>query len=325
MPGKLSLMSKRTVLAGMAAAGIAARLDAHAGHKTEKRFFAAHGLQIGLQLYPLRNELRADFAGTLRKVAAIGYRDIETSSLYGQTAAQCRAAFDAAGLTCRAMHVMPQAIGPGANLSANFDQVVADAHTMGATDVVMPVFLVPDQLLANPKPGQGNPFVIGGQALTADDYARMADFLNDKGDKLRREGLQLSYHNHNVEFAPLGDSYGLQILLRRTDPRLVQFELDVGWAYAAGVDVFALLEAHRGRITKFHVKDIQPTTPRNFAIQQEPADLGKGVIDWPRLLPAAYAAGTRGFYVEQEDPFTRPPIDVMADNYRYLENLTMPG
>ena len=223
------------------------------------------------------------------------------------------------------MHVMPQPLGPGSNLTTNFDQVVADAHTMGATDVVMPLFLIPERLVSDAKSNPANFIPAAGQALTTDDYVRMADFLNDKGAALRKRGLQLSYHNHNVEFAPQGDSFGLEILLRKTSPKLVQFELDVGWAYAARADVFALLNAHPGRFTKFHVKDIKPTTPLNFAIVQDPADLGKGVIDWKRLLPAAYAAGTRGFYVEQEDPFTRPPIEVMADNYRYLAELTTPG
>lgn len=317
-------MSKRTMMKGIAAVAVAAGLG-RAAAATETPFFEAHGLPIGIQLYPLRTDLRADFAGTLRKVARIGYRLVETSSLYGHSAADCRTALDAAGLACRSMHAMPQPLGPGANLTTSFDQVVADAHTIGATDVVMPLFLIPERLLSNPG-GKPSDFIpAAGEALIADDYARMADFLNEKGEALRKQGLQLSYHNHNVEFAPQGTEFGLEILLRKTDTKFVQFELDVGWAYASRIDVFALLDAHPGRITKFHVKDIKPTTPLNFAIVQDPADLGKGIVDWKRLLPAAYAAGTRGFYVEQEDPFTRPPIEVMADNYRYLAELRTAG
>jgi sugar phosphate isomerase/epimerase len=313
-------MSKRTLMKGMAAA-VAVGVGDAAAAVAEAPFFAAHRLQIGIQLYALRVDMRADFAGTLRKVAAIGYRLVETSSQYGHSVADFRMALDAAGLACRSIHAMPQPLGQGPDLTTNFDQVVAEAHTIGATGVVMPLFLIPERLRSAPNSNPGNIIGSAGKALTADDYLRMADFLNAKGEALRKHGLQLSYHNHNVEFAPQGTSFGLEILLRKTSPRLVQFELDVGWAYAARADVFALLAAHPGRFTKFHIKDIKPTTPLNFAFKQDPADLGNGVIDWKRLLPAAYAAGTRGFYVEQEDPFTRPPIEVMADNYHYLANL----
>jgi sugar phosphate isomerase/epimerase len=310
---------------GLGAAAIAAGFGDAAAARTRAPFFAAHRLKIGVQLYALRREMRADFAGTLRKVAGIGYGIVETSSLYDQSAADFRKALDGVGLICPSMHAFPQPLGQGPDLTTSLDQIVANAHTLGATDVIMPLFLIPERLMSAPKVNGGNIIASAGQALTVDDYLRMADFLNAKGEALRRQGLQLGYHNHNVEFAPLGNSFGLEILLRKTNPKLVQFELDVGWAYAARANAFALLRAHPGRFTKFHVKDIKSTTPLNYALKQDPGDIGQGIIDWKRLLPAAYAAGTRGFYVEQEDPFTRPPIEVMADNYNYLANLKTHG
>ena len=102
--------------------------------------------------------------------------------------------------------------------------------------------------------------------MTADDWKFNADFLNSKGSMLKQAGLQLAYHNHNMEFTPLAGSSGYEILLRRTDPELVEFELDVGWVTAAGHDPLALLRDYPGRYRLMHVRDIRadpsPVMPR---------------------------------------------------------------
>ena len=79
----------------------------------------------------------------------------------------------------------------------------------------------------------------------------------------------------------------MELLLKNTDPALVQFEMDVGWVVAAGADPFVLMKAHKGRFTQMHVKDVKATTKPNFAFQQDPTEVGSGTIPWPRLLPAA--------------------------------------
>ncbi|HEX2818447.1 MAG TPA: sugar phosphate isomerase/epimerase, partial [Phenylobacterium sp.] len=129
------------------------------------------------------------------------------------------------------------------------------------------------------------------------------------------------YHNHNIEFAPKGETNGLEILLKYTDPALVPFEMDVGWVVAAGHDPFALLKAHPGRFRQMHVKDVKASTKANFAFQQDPADIGSGIIDWKRLLPAAYAHGVRDFFVEQEAPFDKPRLESVRIDFDYLNAL----
>jgi sugar phosphate isomerase/epimerase len=119
----------------------------------------------------------------------------------------------------------------------------------------------------------------------------------------------------------VGATTGLEILLAETDPKLVTFEMDVGWVAAAGHDPVALLAKHKGRFTLMHLKDIKPSTAANFALKMDPADVGSGKLDWKRLLSAAYAEGVRNFYLEQEPPFTRPRIEAAKIGFDYLNSV----
>jgi sugar phosphate isomerase/epimerase len=161
---------------------------------------------------------------------------------------------------------------------------------------------------------------LGGE-MTADEWKWNADYLNEKGRALKALGLTLGYHNHNVEFAPLGDTTGFEIMMRDTDPAVVNFEMDAGWLYAAGQDPLTWLAKHPGRFQAMHVKDVGPKTKPNFALEQEPMEVGAGVIDWRKLLPAARKAGVQRFFVEQEAPFARDPLESIAISAAYLRKL----
>jgi sugar phosphate isomerase/epimerase len=183
----------------------------------------------------------------------------------------------------------------------------------------MPMIAIPSRFGA-PTKEEG---VVGylrrvAEGTTADDWKANADFLNEKGKALKAAGIKVGYHNHNYEFAPVGSTTGMEILLANTDPALVTFEVDIGWVAAAGVDPYAFLAKHKGRFTLMHVKDVKADTKPNYAFQMDPAEIGAGALDWKRLLPEAYAAGVRGFYVEQEPPFTRPRLEAAKISYDYL-------
>jgi sugar phosphate isomerase/epimerase len=312
-----------SALAGAAGlATLAATGRAPAGEKAP--FFEAHHLSLGLQLYTLNPDLTKDFDGTLAAVQRIGYKTVELPSFYGRTAAQLRQALDAHGLVCPSAHVQGMAMGSGPSLAGDLDALAADAHVIGITDVVMPILLFP----ANFKPPAGAD-MLGvlraiGQAMHVADYEQMAEFLNDKGRKLHAHGIRVGYHNHNLELSPLADgSTGLEVLLRHTDARFVSFEMDAGWVAAAGLDPIALLKKHPGRFTQMHVKDIKPTTVANFGLQQDPTEVGSGKMDWRHILPVAYAAGVRRFYVEQEPPYPGTRLESVTKSYQYLTALVV--
>jgi len=312
-------MTRREVMAGMAVAG----LSGHAGRvfAAGKGFFGRHDLAIGVQLYTVNDAARADLAATFAKLAGIGYRAVELAGFLGKAPAEIRAAADGAGLTIRCCHIPAQAGRDEVSLSGDLARLAGDLKVLGVDRVVMPMFALPPT--ARPlKPGED---FIGYMAtiaagFTADDWKANAAFLNEAGAALQREGIALGYHNHNPEFAPIGKTNGFEILMRETEPHIF-VEMDAGWVMAAGVDPIALLGRYPGRFRMMHVKDIKRSTRRNFAFRQDPTEVGRGMLPWRRLLPAAYAAGVRDFFVEQEPPFAIDRFEALAISQHYLAGL----
>jgi sugar phosphate isomerase/epimerase len=288
-------------------------------------FFKRTGLPIGLQLYTLGGDLAAHLDDQLGQLSKMGYGAVEMAGYLGRTPKELRAAFDKAGLVCPSSHVQAASSAAAPGL-ADIDRVIADAHLIGIKHIVLPSSPVPSRIDMTPKPGETRGATLGRLAtqMTADDWKATADLLNAKGAVLKKAGMTMGYHNHNVEFAPLPDkngagTTGLEILLKSTDPALVQFEMDVGWVVAGGGDPFALLKAHGGRFKQMHVKDVKATTKTNYVFQQDPTEIGSGIIDWKHLLPAAYVAGVRGFFVEQEPPFEKPRLEAVKISVDYLK------
>lgn len=325
--GKTPVITRRTFLgtaAAVSCAAAAAGLAAPAQRR--RRFFAGHDLAIGLQLYTLGEAPYRDLDGALRTVASIGYRAVEPVALMKRTAPELRAALDRAGLSCPSTHVPLQTFGAaGPSLAGDVGQLAADMHVLGVEYVVVPLFRVPQRI--KPRKGEdGLHFLTrAAREMTADDWRRTAALLNEKGAALKRAGLKLAYHNHNVEFARYGSETAYELLLANTDPDLVCFEMDVGWVAAAGVDPIPLLRAHRRRFRLMHIKDLKASTVPNNAFRMDPADVGAGSLDWQRILPAGYEVGVRYYYVEQEPPFAGPRMDAARADYDYLARLTAPA
>ena len=272
---------------------------------------------IGLQLYTLGNEVRPDVAGALRRVAAIGYREVEVGDFYGLSGAELRALLDANGLTCPSLHVPITPLG-GPLSFADTPRVVAEAHAIGARYVGPSIFPFPANF--ERVAGEGPQQMLGRMAhgMGADGWARISDTLNEIGARLRPEGLKLSYHNHNLEFVRVGESTAIDLLLAQTDPNLVTFQIDVGWVAAAGMTPADFIAQHGPRISMLHVKDLLDG-PANNALEMQPADVGAGRQDWPAILRAAKAAGVAHYFIEQEPPFTHPRFEAAQNGYNFIE------
>lgn len=313
-------ISRRAFLGAAAAASCMAATAGFAGPARSRGFFAGHDLPIGLQLYTLGEAPYRNLEGTLQEVAGIGYRTVESVGFMKRTAPEFRAALDRARLACPSAHVplQPDPAG-GPTLAGDVGKLAADIHRLGAEYVVVPIFAVPPRFGA-PRKGEGGVEFLSrvGAQMTADDWRRLAAQLDEKGAALKREGLKLAYHNHNVEFTRHGTKTAFELLLENTDPGNVWFEMDVGWVAAAGVDPMGLLRSHRHRFRLMHIKDIEAGTVPNHAFKMDPADVGSGVLDWKAILPAGYNAGVRYYYVEQEPPFAGPRMDAARADYQYL-------
>ncbi|MEJ0099238.1 MAG: sugar phosphate isomerase/epimerase [Pseudomonadota bacterium] len=320
-------MDRRTWLRGAMAAGLATRM-AHlpAAPAGGSGWFARQHVPIGLQLCTVGDEAKRDIDGTLARIAKIGYRTIELAGYHGQTPAKLRAAATRNNVKFTSIHVNAVAKPGEPGLDQDLARLAADLHELGVTDVVMPMFPFPERFGTQRKDESFPAYVQRvGSGLTRDDWQRTAELLNDRGGKLRGTGLRFGYHNHNPEFAPLGDTNGLELLLANTSPDDVVFELDVGWAAAGGVDPAALLSRHPRRFQLMHVKDIRASTKTNYALQQDPAEVGAGKLNWEGLLPAAFKAGVRKFYVEQEPPFTTDRFTAIDSSFRYLRAFDLPA
>ena len=268
--------SRRSFLLGAAAVAVA-------GGRTGWPISAS--IPIGLQLYSVSEDLQKSVPDTLRALRAIGYTRVETSGFYGLTAQLFSDQLKAAGLSCHSAHLQFGVADPG----PLFEQ----AHALGAHYVVSSAQFANKTAEADPK---------------LEDYAAMADHLNMLGRQAKQAGLQYAYHNHNFEFRKLeGDQIGFDVLLAKTDPAVVAFELDCGWAVAAGATPADYFRRYPERFRMLHVKDFKPTQGPSISLAQDKrpqgTELGRGHIDYRPILKAAIAAGIDEFYIEQEPPF----------------------
>ncbi len=264
---------------------------------------------VGLQLYTVREELKKDLTGTLRAVAAIGYRLIEL----GEDDLPAQALHDAiasAGLTClgglcQTHHLADQA-----------DATIARAKTLGYRYLSC----------AWPQ-GLDSGFRVNpartANALTLDDYRRLAELCNRFGEKCRDAGMQLVYHSHNFEFRPIDGTEPFDLLVRQTDPKFFQIELDTYWVARAGRDPVDFFHKYPGRVATLHVKDMKPVNGPTFdadAGRDAFTEVGNGTMDWKRILSAADAAGVQHAFAEQ-DSGDHPPIESAKISFDYLKKI----
>lgn len=224
--------------------------------------------RIGLQLYTLRNEMSEDFAGTLARVAELGFKEMEFAGYMGNSAADVRSMLDANGLTSPAAHIQLLAIRD------NLEREIETAQTIGQKYIVVPILPPNERTIA--------------------DYHRHAEALNRAGEACKAAGLKMGYHNHDFEFATVQGQRPYDILVEETDPDLVAMELDLFWITKAGVDPAEYINKYPGRFAMLHVKDMD-TLGRM-------ADVGKGTIKFAELFSRVDTGGFEHYFVEHDNP-----------------------
>ena len=316
-----SSFDRRSVLTGLAGLGLAAVDCGPALAAIRQTFFERIHRPIGLQLYTLGEDVGKDLDRAFARLVEIGYRDIELPELYGKKPADIKAAADRAGLAINCLHISAYSIGGSLSISSEPQSIADLLKTLGASETVLPMSRMPPSFKM-PADGNYQPVVVRAFAeADADHWKRTAELLNERASALRPYGIRLGYHNHNVEFVPIGKSTGWEILADATDPKLVTFETDIGFLGAAGIDPVAFLRRYSGRIRLLHIKDIKPTTKINYALEMDPAVIGEGKFDWARILPEAEKAGVKYYYVEMEPPYGIPRMEAVARSFAYLTKL----
>jgi sugar phosphate isomerase/epimerase len=244
--------------------------------------------RIGVQLYTVRSDLARDFDGTLSRIADLGYREVEFAGYHGKTPAEVRASLARLGLAAPSSHVsLPE-------FRKDIDGAIANATQVGHRYLVVP-------------------WLDASERKSLDDYRRLADELNGIGERVRRAGMQLAYHNHDFELEPIGGRVPLDVLIERTDPALMVLELDLYWVTKAGADPMTYFTRHPGRIHLVHVKDSAG------APEHRMVDVGQGTIDFARLFARREQAGIRHAFVEHDNPAT--PLETLRVSHDYLSRL----
>ncbi len=238
----------------------------------------------GMTLYTVRNEMAEDPVETLKKVSEIGYKYIEAvnyedGKFYGMTPAEFKKQLENLELSPLSVHM-------GMVNLDNADQLIADVKAAGFRYFVIPV----------PPMGM---FKFDRETRTlsmSEDVEKLASILTTLGEKCNAAGLELLYHNHDFEFK--ANSKGIvpiDYLLENVDPDLINFQMDLYWVTKAGADPLAYFEKYPGRFKIWHVKDMDK--------EGRFAPVGKGTIDFGKILAEKDQSGMEYYIVEQDMTF----------------------
>jgi sugar phosphate isomerase/epimerase len=245
--------------------------------------------QIGLQLYTVRDIFKADPFGTLKKLATIGYNSIEYADMPDlplKHAAFKKAAADL-GMT------VPSGIYDNKQWFTDTEMLLDRAESLGNKYVC-------------------NSWIDASQRSLS-DILKQAEGFNKIGEAAKKRGMHYIYHNHEFEFAKLdGDKSMMDVLIQNTDPKYVNYELDMYWTVAGGADNVAYMKKYPGRFPCCHIKD--------RTADGKMVDVGDGVINWSDIFAHAKIGGIEYYFVEHDEPTAPADVDV-AKSYNYLKKL----
>ena len=248
--------------------------------------------EIGIQLYSIRDLVESDLTGSLEKLAAIGYKTIETAhyqdrKFYGMEPGAFKDLVDNTGLKALSSH-------SSLNLE-NIEQAVEDTAKAGMKYLVQPS-------------------IPADRRKTIDDYKTIAGELNEMGEVCRKAGLILGYHNHAFEFEKIDDKVPYDILLENTDADLVTMQIDTYWIHYGGYSAEEYFKKYPGRFKMWHIKDMVDGEGK------ESTEIGSGVLDFQAIYKLRKKAGMECMIVEQEH-FRMDPWESLAISWNYLNNL----
>jgi sugar phosphate isomerase/epimerase len=275
-----------------------------AGLLAAPKLFAYDKKYIGLQLYTVRDAMAKDPAGTLAKVAKVGYNSVEGATytgselFYGMDSALFSKVLKDNGLTMLSSHYrLGEDLADGkpmkGTLLNDWNKAVDDAAALGVKYMVC-AWLSPTER------GYLN------------HYKKIGEDLNRAGQVCKNAGIQLCYHNHDFEFIKQDDKYPYEMLLISSDPNLVKMEMDMYWVTKAKQDPLVLFNQYPGRFPLWHLKDMDNTPQQMFT------EVGNGIIDFKAIFKHANKAGLKYFFVEQ-DICPGDPFDSITKSYNYIK------
>jgi sugar phosphate isomerase/epimerase len=250
---------------------------------------------VGVQLYTVRTLTPRDLPGVLADIRQIGYEEVETYwDVYSHPAAELKRMIQDHGLRVPSGHFNYE------GLEAKLDY----AATLGVEYVICPM-LPPDM------------------QTSLDGFKRAADQFNKWGAQIKRMGMRFGFHTHNYEFRRYGDTTGFDVLVQRTDPSLMCFEIDCYWVTEAGRDPAQMIRNLGRRVRLLHMKDRKPGFPLSQVLNAQAGHftpVGTGTIDWKGVIDAAKQDDIQHYFVEQ-DSGPPGPLECLRISYKNLRPL----
>lgn len=238
--------------------------------------------KIGLQLYSLRDLMPKDPKGTLKMVADLGYKEVETygygdGKLFGLSAKEFGSYAKSLGLKIPSGHYSTGQSRPDAKgtLTNDWERAVADAKELGQEYMII-AWLDPSE------------------RKSLDDYKKVCELINKGSETCKKYGIRIGYHNHEFEFLKLEDQVPYDLMLAQLDKKDISMELDLYWTAFAQVNPLDYFAKYPGRFEQWHVKDMDKNDPK------KQVDLGTGRIDFKAIFEKANQSGLKHFYIEQE-------------------------
>jgi sugar phosphate isomerase/epimerase len=267
------------------------------------------GLPLGLQLYSVREILPKDYEGTLRQLAALGYREVEAAGFFNHSPSEVKQAMDQAGLRCVSAHYPMKDLLPG------LDGIILYGKNLGLGYIVCSSPMLKDPSRVADAGSQA-----AREAMTIEDWRWNAEQLNRIGERANAAGMRLAYHNHTAEFRAENGVVFYDELLRSTDPAMVTMEMDCGWVVAAGKSPVDYLTRYPTRFSMLHVKDFKLSGPATSSAPPPSTELGRGSIDYRPIFAAAKKASIQHAFVEQEE-FDMPMMEALKIDAEYMHGL----
>ncbi len=238
-----------------------------------------NGVPLGMVSYTYRQSLQKDMPTTLDSLKALKVYDMEFSSLFGKKATEIRKLLDERGMYCSSFGVSYQ------DALTKSDEVASNAKALGAKFV---------RVAWIPHDG---PFTKELADKTIVDFSIIGKNLKEN------YGLEFCYHNHGFEFAPYEGGTFFDYLAKNTDPKYVNFEMDILWTFFPGIDPAKLLEQYPTRFKLMHVKDLKKGIVGNLSggtSSENDVALGTGQLNLPAIMKAAKKAKIQHYYIEDE-------------------------
>jgi sugar phosphate isomerase/epimerase len=315
-------MNRKTFLKQTGMLAAAGMLYPALSHAT-RTFMPKTNDDIGLQLYSVGGLMDADTKGTLQKVAAIGYKNVESASgskglYYGYKPKEFSNMVKDLGMTWRSGHVggmpftlpMLMKLATTAKDSAQIQKYAPMIARMPKSANLQDNA----QQLADEAAEGGLEYLVCAAipTKTMDDVKIAVDVFGKAGEACKKAGVQFVFHNHSFEFVPINGVVPYDYIMANTDKDLVKSELDLGWATVAGQNPLEIFKKYHGRIPLWHVKDMDKAT-------KEPTEIGSGYIDFKPIFDASHKSGMKYFFIEQDEP--PKPMENVTNDYNNLKKV----